>query len=49
MSRKNKQNIKKHNDKLHKAEAKLKKQKLEREAKLREIIQRYNDSKQHNN
>lgn len=43
MSRKNQQNIKKHNDKLHKAEAKVKKQKVERKAQLKAIMKKFNE------
>ena len=43
MSRNNEKNIKKHNDKLHKAKEKVKKAKLEREAQLKAIIKKYNE------
>lgn len=45
MSRKNQENIKKHNDKLHKAEAKAKKQKVERKAQLKAILKKFNEDK----
>ncbi|GAA4764344.1 MULTISPECIES: hypothetical protein [Flavobacterium] len=45
MSRKNQKNIKKHNDKLHKAEAKVKKQKVERKAQLKAILKKFNEDK----
>jgi hypothetical protein len=45
MSRKNKENIKKYNDKLHKAEAKAKIQKIERKAQLKAIIEKFNENK----
>ena len=38
MSRNNEGNIKKHNDKLHKAKAKVSKQKVERKAQLKAIL-----------
>lgn len=45
MSRNNQGNIKKHNDKLHKAEAKAKKQKVERKAQLKAILKKFNENK----
>lgn len=42
MSRNNDKNIKKHNDKLHKEQAKVKKQKVERKAQLKAIIKKFN-------
>lgn len=45
MSRKNKENIKKYNDKLHKAEAKVQKQKVERKAQLKAILKKFNENK----
>jgi len=42
MSRNNEKNIKKHNDKLHKEQAKVKKQKVERKAQLKAIIKKFN-------
>ena len=45
MSRNNEKNIKKHNDKLHKAQAKAKKAEAERKAQLKIILKKYNDEK----
>ncbi|SHJ17558.1 hypothetical protein [Flavobacterium terrae] len=45
MSRKNNENIRKYNDKLHKAEAKEKKQKVERKAQLKAILKKFNENK----
>lgn len=45
MSRNNAQNIKKHNDKLHKAEAKAKKHKEDRKAQLKAILKKFNEDK----
>lgn len=45
MSRNNQGNIKKHNDKLHKAEAKAKKQKVERKVQLKAILKKFNENK----
>lgn len=45
MSRKNNENIRKYNDKLHKAEAKEKKQKVERKAQLKAILKKFNEDK----
>lgn len=44
MGRNNERNAKKHNDKLHKAEAKAKKAAATRREKLSAIIKKYNDS-----
>jgi hypothetical protein len=44
MSRNTEKNIKKHNDKLHKAQDKLKLAKLERAAKLKSIINKFNNN-----
>ncbi|MEO8516844.1 MAG: hypothetical protein ABI426_08870 [Flavobacterium sp.] len=43
MSRNNEKNIKKHNDKLHKAQDKVKKAKMDRAAQLKAIIKKYNE------
>lgn len=43
MSRNNEKNIKKHNDKLHKAQDKAKKAKVDRAAQLKAIIKKYNE------
>ncbi|MDI9310823.1 MAG: hypothetical protein QM535_11460 [Limnohabitans sp.] len=45
MSRKNQANIKKYNDKLHKAESKAKMQKVERKAQLKAILKKFNENK----
>lgn len=45
MGRNNERNIKKHNDKLHKAQAKAKQAELTRKEKLKEIIKKFNKSK----
>lgn len=45
MSRKNKENIKKYNEKLHKADAKAKMQKVERKAQLKAILKKFNENK----
>lgn len=42
MGRNNERNIKKHNDKLHKAQDKAKKAAMERKAKLKEIVKKFN-------
>ena len=44
MSRNNQANIKKYNDKLHKAEAKDKKQKVERKAQLKAILKKFKEN-----
>ncbi len=41
MSRNNAQNIKKHNDKLHKEQAKAKMQKVARKAQLKAILDKF--------
>lgn len=43
MSRNNEKNIKKHNDKLHKAQDKAKQAKVDRAAQLKAIIKKYNE------
>jgi hypothetical protein len=45
MGRNNDRNIKKHNDKLHKAQDKVKLAKELRKEKLKEITKKFNDSK----
>ncbi|MBB4801820.1 hypothetical protein HNP37_001881 [Flavobacterium nitrogenifigens] len=45
MGRNNERNIKKHNDKLHKAQAKKKQAELSRKEKLKEIVKKFNESK----
>ncbi|MDP5200178.1 hypothetical protein [Flavobacterium sp. DG2-3] len=46
MGRNNEKNIKKHNDKLHKAQAKAKQAEISRKEKLKEIVKKYNESKE---
>ncbi len=46
MSRNNEKNIKKHNDKLHKAQAKTKKAEVDRKAQLKAILKKYNENKE---
>lgn len=43
MSRNNERNIKKHNDKLHKAQDKIKNAEMLRKEKLKEIIKKFKD------
>jgi hypothetical protein len=45
MGRNNERNIKKHNDKLHKAQAKAKQAEISRKEKLKEIVKKFNESK----
>lgn len=49
MGRNNDKNIKKHNDKLHKAQAKAKQAEISRKEKLKEIIKKFNESKNEDN
>jgi len=44
MGRNNEKNIKKHNDKLHKAQAKVKSAAVSRKQKLTTIIRKFNQS-----
>jgi len=46
MGRNNEKNIKKHNDKLHKAQDKAKKAEIERKEKLKAITKKFNESNQ---
>ncbi|MCR4031472.1 MULTISPECIES: hypothetical protein [Flavobacterium] len=46
MGRNNERNIKKHNDKLHKAQAKAKQAEISRKEKLKEIMKKFNESKE---
>lgn len=46
MSRNNAQNIKKHNDKLHKEQEKAKKQKVARKAQLKAILEKFHSEQQ---
>lgn len=43
MGRNNERNIKKHNDKLHKAQDKAKQAVINRKEKLKEIIKKFNE------
>ncbi|WP_281225217.1 hypothetical protein [Flavobacterium aquiphilum] len=45
MSRNNEKNIKKHNDKLHKAQAKAKQAEIARKEKLKQITKKFNEGK----
>ena len=45
MGRNNERNIKKHNDKLHKEQAKKKQAEVARKEKLKEIVKKFNESK----
>ena len=45
MGRNNERNIKKHKDKLHKAQDKVKQAEALRKEKLKEITKKFNDSK----
>ncbi|MDG2433891.1 hypothetical protein [Flavobacterium sp.] len=45
MSRNNERNIKKHNDKLHKAQDKAKQAERVRKEKLKEIVKKFNETK----
>lgn len=44
MGRNNPKNIKAHNDKLHKEQAKKKAKKIARSEKLKEIVRKFNES-----
>jgi hypothetical protein len=44
MSRNNERNIKKHNDKLHKAQDKVKQAEMLRKEKLKQIVKKFNES-----
>ena len=45
MGRNKERNIKKHNDKLHKAQNKVKQAEIARKEKLKEIIKKFNEDK----
>ena len=45
MGRNNERNIKKHNDKLHKAQDKVKQAEMLRKEKLKQISKKFNESK----
>lgn len=49
MSRNNEKNIKKHNDKLHKSQAKAKQAEVSRKEKLKEITRKFNEQKKEDN
>jgi hypothetical protein len=49
MSRNNEGNIKKHNDKLHKAQDKAKKAAMDRKEKLKLITKKFNEGKSSEN
>ena len=44
MSRNNEKNIKKHNDKLHKAQDKVKQAEILRKEKLKQIVKKFNEA-----
>lgn len=44
MSRNNERNIKKHNDKLHKAQDKAKQAERDRKEKLKQIVKKFNET-----
>ena len=46
MSRNTDKNIKKHNDKLHKEQAKAKQAAVARKEKLKEIVKKFNENKE---
>lgn len=48
MSRNNANNIKKHNDKIHKERSKSKQAKASRKERLSEIVKKFNEGKDHN-
>ena len=45
MGRNNERNIKKHNDKLHKAQDKVKQSEIARKEQLKQIMKKFNESK----
>jgi len=49
MGRNNEKNIKKHNDKLHKAQAKAKQAEMLRKEKVKEIVKKFNENKNEEN
>lgn len=49
MGRNNERNIKKHNDKLHKAQDKVKQAEIARKEKLKQITKKFNESKSSEN
>ena len=44
MSRNTEKNIKKHNDKLHKAQSKVKNAEIVRKEKLKQIVKKFNET-----
>ena len=44
MGRNNERNIKKHNDKLHKAQGKIKQAEIVRKEKLKQIVKKFNEN-----
>lgn len=46
MSRNNEKNIKKHNDKLHKAQDRVKQAEISRKEKLKMIVKKFNNTKE---
>jgi len=49
MGRNNERNIKKHNDKLHKAQDKTKQAEISRKEKLKQIVKKFNEDKASDN
>ena len=49
MGRNNERNIKKHNDKLHKAQDKVKQAEMLRKEKLKQIVRKFNEDKSSEN
>lgn len=49
MGRNNERNIKKHNDKLHKSQAKAKQAEMLRKEKLKEIVKKFNEGNNEEN
>lgn len=49
MGRNNERNIKKHNDKLHKAQDKVKQAEILRKEKLKQIVKKFNENKPSDN
>lgn len=48
MGRNNERNIKKHNDRLHKAQDKAKQAEIARKEKLKDIVKKFNDTNRKN-
>ena len=49
MGRNNERNIKKHNDKLHKAQDKVKQAEMLRKEKLKQIVKKFNKNNEQDN